>query len=972
MANFYSCETWFKEWDGDVAIIEGKIKADSSINKLTFFLYEPSSKKKWRRFYDLKLYKEFSWTERFTGLKPNKRYEVYFYEGKKDDFDPYNYDWKCYTSFRTKSKPSPEEGEEEEPTPTRGSIKITGFERSGSLVKVKLKLTNLEKGGKYWVTVCEGGEDKGIMVLSDVKTTEETSILFLPDSWSDKACVYLWGEKPSAKDYCNGSKAIDNECKNYDLEEEQPTPVTEIMFASFEGWEDSKCKIKIELSGLYEDKQYRVCIYQNDKRLYETSFWGTSSGEKELTTTIKPDEVNKNVEILLFRDKTKCYKPSDYLHIVYTACYIPQKAEAPIFGDIFSIVTPLVSAILPPALSTPATQILNVAENAGSIAEQVGHTATVISDTITKAIEDNVKKALESGFTVLSDVAVNVESVFGVMRDLYNDFFVKFLDEFKSTMGGVYTFLDYTQQYIYDIMSYVLPNIANVISDSFTALPTLMMGFVETFEKGFVDIDDVIYPDIRELPIVEYWRSKTKKYAGEHPLPLATIGMLVLGSGVGTGIGMAMGGFGRDIQNWMNENFPHNPLPVDIASFGLARGDLSYDKFEKYLKQEGFDVDKHKFIFDYYKPKLSPSEILTAWTRKLIDDATMEQMLKEHGFTALTAEVLKELHFYYPSPTDFIRFAVREVFTDDEETKKALYAEFPQDIVEYAEKAGMKEDVLKWYWAAHWELPSPTQVYEMLHRLQPDVLEKRKEAYAEMGLEEEKLKTDLETVKFYLRQADYDLRWRDRLLAISFSPLTRVDLRRVYQLGLIDREELIARLMEVGYTKKDAELLAVFYDELKLPTQRQITRTVIKRSYQYGFISRAEAINRLKDYGYTEEDAELFVDLWDYELAEKDLKDAIDLILEKYEHLHIDRDEAISQLKALGLTEEKAELLVLKKEPKRVEKEHIPSIKSIQRWLRYEIIDETKARELLKLRNIKDEYIDYYIEEAKRVRGREL
>jgi len=280
--------------------------------------------------------------------------------------------------------------------------------------------------------------------------------------------------------------------------------------------------------------------------------------------------------------------------------------------------------------------------------------------------------------------------------------------------------------------------------------------------------------------------------------------------------------------------------------------------------------------------------------------------------------------------------------------------------------------VLKWYWAAHWELPSPTQVYEMLHRLNPDVLKLRKEAYEEMGLEEEKLKTDLETVKFYLRQADYDLRWRDRLLAISYSPLTRVDLRRVYDLGLIDRDELIARLMEVGYTKKDAELLAVFYDELKLPTQRQITRTVIKRSYQYGFITRTEAITRLKDYGYTEEDAELFVDLWDYELAEKDLKDAIDLILEKYEHLKIDREEAISQLKALGLTDEKAELLVLKKEPKRVEKEHIPSIKSVQRWLRYEIIDEAKARELLKLRNIKDEYIDYYIEEAKRVRGREL
>jgi len=307
---------------------------------------------------------------------------------------------------------------------------------------------------------------------------------------------------------------------------------------------------------------------------------------------------------------------------------------------------------------------------------------------------------------------------------------------------------------------------------------------------------------------------------------------------------------------------------------------------------------------------------------------------------------------------------VRDVFTKDAKTQEALSAEFPEDIVPYAEKAGMRKDVLLWYWKAHWELPSPTQVYEMLHRLHPDVLKVRKEAYEEMGLKEENLKTDLDTVKFYLKQADYDKRWRERLLAISYSPLTRVDLRRIYELGLIGDDELLARLMEVGYTKKDAELMLEFYKTFRQESARSFAKTEIKYLLYYGIINETEAKVMLEKLGYTEEDAKTMIELWKVKLAEKDMRETQKFVRDAYALGEITREEAEKILREAGLSEEVIAVVLDKEDKRRLKSIKLPSASTVVKWLKLGVITEEKAREILRTINVKEEYIEYYIKEA--------
>jgi len=507
--------------------------------------------------------------------------------------------------------------------------------------------------------------------------------------------------------------------------------------------------------------------------------------------------------------------------------------------------------------------------------------------------------------------------------------------------------------------------INNFVKDFANTLKEGILMIIHKFEEDFSeDWESILPKEVRNAPVFKEWSEYAKEHAGKKPAPLGIFVSSLIGSSVGAGIGLGTGGFGRDIQNWFNTIRPVTPLTADILAYAKHSGKITDEKFKTDLLSQGYAEEKHSVIYDYYKPKLSPTALLEAEKRIENLDIDVNEELKAHGFNDSEISVLRELSYAYPSPTDFIRFAVREVFTDDKETQEALSAEFPEDIVPYAEKAGMRKDVLMWYWMSHWELPSPTQVYEMLHRLNPKVLEVRGDAYKSMDLDVEQLKTDLETVKFYLKQADYDKRWRERLVAISYSPLTRVDLRRIYALGLIDDAELKARIMELGYTEKDAELIKEFYKTYRQEEARIFAKTEIKYLLYYGIINEAEAKVMLEKLGYTEEDAKTLIELWKVKLAEKDMREIQKYVRDAYALGEITRTEAEGMLREAGLSEEVIAVVLDKEDKRRLSSQKLPSASTVVKWLKLGVITKEKAREILRSINVKEEYIEYYIKQA--------
>jgi len=508
--------------------------------------------------------------------------------------------------------------------------------------------------------------------------------------------------------------------------------------------------------------------------------------------------------------------------------------------------------------------------------------------------------------------------------------------------------------------------INNFIKDFADTLKNGLKRFLSSVLLDDLNVIEEVYERIfGECPqINELWKKEKENIKKGETGAIQLLG-LIASSAIGTGIGMGLSGFGQDIQNFFNSLHPVTPLPPDILAYGKHTGKITDNMFKTDLLSQGYAENKHAVIYDYYKPKLTVTELLEAERRIEDLDYDVNSALKQHGLNDKEIEILRKLSYAYPSPTDFIRFAVREVFTDDKEIQEALRAEFPENIVEYAKKAGMSEDVLEWYWMAHWELPSPTQVYEMLHRLNPEVLAVRGKAYEEMGLDLEQLKTDLRTVELYLKQADYDKRWRERLLAISYSPITRVDLRRIYELGLIDDNELLARLMEIGYTKADAQKLVEFYKTYKVSEEKDLTRTQILQLWSIGEITDKECKEMLMRLGYDDVEAEFLITLEKYKLAEKELNDIIEVYVYQFEEGLISEKDLVAKLDELGIKAIRRDKIVVDAVRRKKRKIRLPSKEDIVKWFNQKLITEEKARELLTRINIPTEFHDLYLGKKK-------
>jgi len=429
------------------------------------------------------------------------------------------------------------------------------------------------------------------------------------------------------------------------------------------------------------------------------------------------------------------------------------------------------------------------------------------------------------------------------------------------------------------------------------------------------------------------------------------------------------------VQRWvsysLNSFWPNRELEVADLLALKVRGYIDEEKLKERLKAHGFAEDKVQELLDLERRLLTAEELVVAKWRKLFSEDEEEnnkrylEEMKKLGFTEEDAKKFEAIRKFYPSPADFIRFAVREVFNEEVVKQFGYDEEYPEAIEEYAKKAGMDPEVLRWYWRAHWDLPSPSAGYTMLHRLHPDVLDVIGEKYKKLGLDPEDLKTDINTVDTLLKIADIPSYWRKRLLAISYPPLDRVDLRRIYVLGLIGDEELEARLRELGYAPDDAKLMVQFYKQYKMSQEKDLTTSYIKKALYYKKIDEEKAKELLQDLGYDETEADLIVYLWKMEEEEDELKDRIDTIKTLYETGVISYEEAITQLDHLNLPALYRDKVMAEMERLRKRKIRLPSKTDVLNWFKKGIIDEEEFRDLMKKLNYKDEYIDHYIREIK-------
>lgn len=397
-------------------------------------------------------------------------------------------------------------------------------------------------------------------------------------------------------------------------------------------------------------------------------------------------------------------------------------------------------------------------------------------------------------------------------------------------------------------------------------------------------------------------------------------------------------------------------------------GLLDYNTAIQELTLLGYDEDRAKAILATTEQTISPSDaVMLFWRGEISEDRLNEELFK-YGFSGERIELIKKAALNWPTPSDLIRFAVREVFTPEVVEKFGLFEDLPEEFLAKAKEVGLPENWAKAYWAAHWELPSYTEGIEMLRRLSPEFVDKYPEKFKAMGLDPEKVKTDLETLKLLLRTQDVMPFWRDKLVAISYEPLTRVDLRRIYELGLIDDDRLYWALREHGYDHDNATIMLEFYRKLKEESkkeekaaERDLSKSEIIEIYKEGKIDRNTAKNMLVQLGYDENEAEYIVAIADYKIAKEEQKYEIDLIKQKYLDGELNNEQVFDELSRLGLKPKDLEYHYYKITRPIKEEIKWPSRTDLDKFLQYKLITPEEYVDILVKQGYSRRFAEMYL-----------
>lgn len=268
----------------------------------------------------------------------------------------------------------------------------------------------------------------------------------------------------------------------------------------------------------------------------------------------------------------------------------------------------------------------------------------------------------------------------------------------------------------------------------------------------------------------------------------------------------------------------------------------TYRCWVRFQNQQTDNIDKLVFARQQH---FTPAEALLLWRKGIFNRSHFESAVIRAGWMHTeNANYIENLAEYIPPIQDLIRFMVRD--TDDEQIRNkfglddSFTQKFGKELAKYSHWQNIPEEVVKHYWRAHWRIPSFTQLAEIFHR-------NRK---AGTPIEDDPLFQD---IKDALIQDDLLPFWIPKLLSTTFTLLTRVDIRRVYDLGQFKKEDVVKQYVRRGYSDDDAQSLADFAE---LQKSRRARAEPATRDYIAGHLGRAELIADLVSEGYEEDSAE--------------------------------------------------------------------------------------------------------------------
>jgi hypothetical protein len=368
--------------------------------------------------------------------------------------------------------------------------------------------------------------------------------------------------------------------------------------------------------------------------------------------------------------------------------------------------------------------------------------------------------------------------------------------------------------------------------------------------------------------------------------------------------------------------------------------DLLYDKW-------GIPENQRALLQLLQQPLPNLGELLSLVNRGELTYEDAAETLSRQGFSGDNATKLLELRNWLPSPQDVVAMAGREAFEEDQIREFSLDQDMPEGMFEWGEKVGVSREVLRLFWIAHWQNPSLSQVFEMIHR--------------EVEKPDGSTFTPEDLPIFY-RLADVQPFFGDLLRQIAYRPLTRVDVRRMYRMGVLKFDDVEKAYRHLGYSPDNATFMANFAQREKEQTGKNLTRTQLEKLYRIGLLRERELFDQLVVIGYDEDESHQLIDLLDADMDEDRFKKIIRRIEHEYKRKIIDDATARTQLAELELQGLRINQTIDEWDAEAVIEQTLPSKEDLLGWFSAGQIPPGTFRDLMRAKQYEDGIIELYIQ----------
>jgi hypothetical protein len=393
----------------------------------------------------------------------------------------------------------------------------------------------------------------------------------------------------------------------------------------------------------------------------------------------------------------------------------------------------------------------------------------------------------------------------------------------------------------------------------------------------------------------------------------------------------------------LNQAWPNELLPAQSAVWLYLNEKISKDEFDHAMRSLGYTPEKADWIARSMQTRLDPSLIVAHGRRIGLNDPEIIQRLIAHGYDPDEAEKYLITTMYYPGPSDLIHWQAKEVFEEDSIRRYGLADEFDRLDLSMFAKAGVSRDQARNYWIAHWEHPGWATVQTMMWR---DLISE-------------------EDAWEWFRTVEIPPYWRQKLIDVSHKPYTRVDVRRMHKLKVLDDTQLKRAYMDLGYDDEKASKMVewtIKYNQVGgEDPDRDLTRSQIEQAYNLGVVSRDEAGESFTTMGYDETETAFMLELLDERSRMTDAQDWLVLLKNQRASGLISGDQLRSRLTTLGFTQTAishyAELFAAYEE----EPSKIPSKSDVKAFVQHELITDTQARAFLRDLAYSEEVIDLFL-----------